>query len=252
LICQTKDGSKMEAAVRLASGRWLSVAVLALSVGATPLRAEDRGNRADIGLQAATGGDEQSRALYLTLIRDMRDSGKIHAALAHLDAFDALYPHANDAAILRADCLVDLRDYAKASPIYRKLQRSDQSAAAAAGLGRIEALEGRWPAAVEQYARAIAIAPTSSAYLNDYGFALLRADRPADAVFRLRQAAELAPSDMRVSNNLILALAAAGDTADAQRMLAANPDEAQRAEIAKEIALRSSAAVKSRASVSAN
>jgi hypothetical protein len=57
---------------------------------------------------------------------------------------------------------------------------------------------------------------------------------------------------MRVSNNLILALAAAGDTADAQRMLAANPDEAQRAEIATEIALRSSAAVKSGASVSAN
>lgn len=241
----------MKAAVRPRYARWLAGAMLVLSVAATPVRAQDRSVGANVGLPTPDGG-EQSRALYLTLIQDMRNSGKTHAALAHLDAFDTLYPHANDAAILRADCLVDLRDYAKASLLYSKLQRSDQAPAAAAGLGRIEALEGRWPTAVDHYARAIALAPTSPVYLNDYGFALLRADRPADALFRLRQAAELAPGDPRVSNNLILALAAVGDSADAQRLLAANPDEAQRAEIAAEIALRGSTTVKAGPPVAAN
>lgn len=187
-------------------------------------------------ITAITGRDAKSRALYISLIADMQRSGKAHAALAHLDAFEKLHPRAEDAAVLRAACLVDLADYSGASTIYTRLLRGREAAAASAGLGRIEALNGRWPRAAERYAQAVAKAPTSATYLNDYGFALLRAGKPGEALFRLRQAAELAPADTRVRNNLVLALAASGDRSGAERLLAAVPDETQRAELSAEIA----------------
>jgi Flp pilus assembly protein TadD len=57
-------------------------------------------------------------------------------------------------------------------------------------------------------------------------------------VFRLRQAAELAPADMRVRGNLVLALAASGDAEGARRLLAGIPDQAERAAIEAELARR--------------
>lgn len=185
-----------------------------------------------------TGRDARSRALYLALIEDLRKSGKAHAALAHLDAFDRQFPSAADAAILRGDCLVDLQDYGQAAAIYRSLLKGPAAPAAHAGLGRVAALGDRWAEAAEHYAGAVALAPTSAAYLNDYGFALLNAGRPADAVFRLRQAAELAPSDARVRGNLVLALAADGKEAEARGLLAGLPDRVQRAELEAELAAR--------------
>ena len=123
----------------------------------------------------------------------MRRSGKPHGALAHLDAFGELYPRSEQASVLRADCLVDVQDYA-ASAIYRKLMWSPQ-AAAAAGLGRIDALGGRWDRAADYYAQAVEAEPTSPVYLNDYGFALLKSGKADQALLRLRQAAELAPAE---------------------------------------------------------
>lgn len=185
-----------------------------------------------------TGRDAQSRALYLSLIEDLRRSGKAHAALAHLDAFDRQFPRAPDAAILRGDCLVDLKDYAAATAVYRGLLTGPQAAAAHAGLGRVEALNARWSAAADHYAQAVAVAPTATTYLNDLGFALLNAGRTADALFRLRQAAELAPGDTRVRGNLALALAASGDAAGARQMVSTIPDASERAEIEAELARR--------------
>ncbi len=185
---------------------------------------------------AITGRDARSRALYLGLIENLRKSGQVHAALAHLDAFDRQFPRAGDAAILRGNCLIDIKDYAGAAAVFGRLLRGPQAASAYAGLGRIEALNERWTTAAAQYAQAVRLAPTLPAYLSDYGFVLLRAGRPADAVFRLRQAVELAPGDTRARNNLILALAASGDEAAARRMLAAIADPAQRAEIETELA----------------
>ena len=185
---------------------------------------------------AITGTDARSRALYLQLIRDLRASGQVHAALAHLDAFDRQFPRSADAALLRGDCLTDIARHDDAAAVFRKLLRGAHAAAAHAGLGRIEALGERWGAAADQYALAVERAPTSPVYLSDYGFVLLRAGRAADAVFRLRQAVELAPGDSRARNNLILALAAAGEGAAAQRLLATVTDPRQKAELEAELA----------------
>jgi Flp pilus assembly protein TadD len=52
--------------------------------------------------------------------------------------------------------------------------------------------------------------PTNVAYLNDLGFALIQAGRKDEGLFRLRQGLELAPGDVLVRNNLIVALRKAG------------------------------------------
>ncbi|WP_419816565.1 tetratricopeptide repeat protein [Glacieibacterium sp.] len=170
------------------------------------------------------------------MINDMRQSGRTHAALAHLDAFDLQYPRSNDAAVMRADCLVDIKAFVEAATIYRKLLKTETAAAAYAGLGRIEGLNDRWAGAVSEFGQAVARAPTSSTYLNDYGYALLKAGNLEQALFRTRQAAELAPTDVRARNNLILALSATGDAAGAAALLAAITDPVERADVRAAIA----------------
>ena len=185
---------------------------------------------------ALTGTDARSRALYLTLIRNLRREGQAHAALAHLDAFDRQFPRSDDAALLRGDCLIDIARYDAAAAVLQKLTRGKQAAAAYAGLGRIDALGERWAAAAANYALAVQRAPTTAAYLSDYGFVLLRAGRPRDAVFRLRQAMELDAGDGRARNNLILALWASGDDVAARQLLARVTDPQQKAELEAELA----------------
>jgi Flp pilus assembly protein TadD len=186
------------------------------------------------------GRSPRSRALYLALISDMRRSGKTYAALAHLDAFDKLYPRATDAAVLRGDCLVDIGSYADAQAIYRKLLKTRGTAASAyAGLGRIDGLNGHWVDAAGNFNLAVNEDPTNPNYLNDYGYALLRQGTPDQALFRIRQASELAPGDVRVRNNLILVLAATGDKAGSRALLDSIPDQAERAEMQAAITAQS-------------
>ncbi|HWK34844.1 tetratricopeptide repeat protein, partial [Sphingomonas sp.] len=204
------------------AGRRVAMPLLAGALAGSSMiapAAAQTGDRALASPAAITGRDTHSRTLYLSLIENMRASGQVHAALAHLDAFDTQFPRSDEAAILRGNCLVDIADYPGAGAVFQRLVRGRHAAEAFAGLGRIEALNERWPAAVAHYARAVQRAPTQPLYLSDYGFALLRAGKPADAVFRLRQAVELAPADTRARNNLILALAAAGDEPAARRVL---------------------------------
>lgn len=182
-----------------------------------------------------TGQDQRSRTLYLGLIERLRDAGQVHAALAHLDAYDRQFPRSADAALLRGNCLVDIARYDEAAASFQRLLRGSHAAAAHAGLGRIEALGERWATAAAHYARAVELAPTAPVYLSDYGFVLLRGGRPGDAVFRLRQAVELSPGDARARNNLVLALAASGDEPAARRLLAEVTDAGQRAELEAEL-----------------
>jgi Flp pilus assembly protein TadD len=178
------------------------------------------------------GRSTRSRGLYLALIREMRQSGKTYAALAHLDAFEKLYPHVAEAVVLRGDCLVDIGSYADAQSIYRTLLKSRTTAAPAnAGLGRIEGLNGHWAEAAGDFGRAVTLDPTNASYLSDLGYALMRQGSLDQALFRIKQAAQLAPGDVRVRNNLILVLAANGDKAGSNQLLDSIADGAERADL---------------------
>lgn len=209
--------------------------VLALAAASPGLCAIQHNSAQNLGSDPSVASlkdrSAKSRALYLTLINDMRQSGRTHAALAHLDAFDKMYPRGTDAAVMRGNCLVDIRSFEEARTVYRKLLKSNVAAAAYAGLGRIEGLNGRWPEAVTEFSEAVSRAPTEPNYLNDYGYALLRQGNAQQALFQVRQASELAPSDARVRNNLILVLSASGDTAGANVLLNSIVDQDERADV---------------------
>lgn len=199
-------------------GCW-AVLIFAMSLAASPAPAQNLAG-------------EQSPAAYLKLIGEMRASGRPRAALAHLDAFEASHPKDSAARLLRADCLVDVGQYAAARQVYEGLAKGAQGAAAYAGLGRIAALEGDWIVASGAFGEAVKRQPINPAYVGDLGFALLRAGDVQASLFRLRQAAELAPDSPTVRNNLILALEADGQAAAARRLLDQVTDPKERDEIA--------------------
>jgi Flp pilus assembly protein TadD len=212
-----------------------SVAVPACSVDAIARPAKPvavpplDGSEANVSVD---GRSTKSRGLYLALIREMRQSGKTYAALAHLDAFEKMYPHVAEAVVLRGDCLVDIGSYAEAQAVYRTLLKSKTTAAPAnAGLGRIEGLNGRWAEAAGDFSQAVTLDPTNPSYLSDLGYALMRQGSLDQALFRIKQASQLAPSDARVRNNLILVLAASGDSAGSKLLLDGIADGAERADL---------------------
>jgi len=176
------------------------------------------------GLDAAS-----QRQLYLDLIARLRLEGSAHAALAHLDAFDQQYPKDPEAQVLRADCLNDVGEAAEAEALYRKLVNGPVADRAEAGLGHIAAARGDWQGAADAFARAVKRKPTHAPYLNDLGFALARLGRTDEALFRFRQALELAPGDRLARNNLIVTLEKAGKAEEARRLAAAIASPQERA-----------------------
>jgi Flp pilus assembly protein TadD len=171
------------------------------------------------------------RGLYLATIQSLRKQGMVHAALAHLDAFDQAFARDPQAQVLRADCMTDIGAYAEAAVIYRKLVAGPAGDQAESGLGRIAARQGDWAGAAEAFGRAVKRQPINIPYLNDLGFALLKAGRADDGLFRLRQALELSPNDALARNNLIVALRLAGRGDEAVRLVGAITDPSERASV---------------------
>lgn len=175
--------------------------------------------RADAGRQ---------RTLYLGVIQSLRKDGLPRAALAHLDTFDMAFPRDPYAQVLRADCLTDVKDYGAAEALYQRLVAGPVGDQAEAGLGRIAGRRGDWTAAADAFAQAVKRRPTHTPYINDLGFALIKAGRTEEGLFRLRQALELAPADALTRNNLIMALDQSGHAQEAQQLVASIPTAAER------------------------
>ena len=167
---------------------------------------------------AGPGQDARTRRLYLGVVAGLRRQDKAGAALAFLDAYDRAYPGDRDAALLRADCLLTLGRPAEAAPIYRRLLSGPQEAPAASGLGQVAAAAGHWREAADDFGRAAALAPSNVGYLNNQGYALLRAGDPHGGAFVLRKATELAPGNVQARNNLALCLRSDAGTASASAM----------------------------------
>jgi Flp pilus assembly protein TadD len=209
-----------------------TVTAPALARAATPLEIE--------AIDAA-----KSRKLYLITIEKIAKERPL-AALAYLDDYDRRYKGDPKASLLRADCLMRVDERTAAEQVYRallsggrgKLADVDQGAAWA-GLGRVLAARGQWVEAVSALSDAVAKQPVNTSFISDLGYAQMMAGDARGAVFRLRQARELAPQDGVARNNLILALWAAGETREAEQMLQALPDPDERQELRGQIARRS-------------
>lgn len=178
--------------------------------------------------QAAPLDAENSRDLYLGIVDKLRQGGKSRAALAYLDDYDNRHPGDLRAQVLRADAFLDIQDYDRAEAIYRELLNGDQAAAAYDGLGRVAAGRGDWAKARAQFHEAVRREPINVKYLNDLGFAEMRVASYDEALFTLRQASELAPTNVQVRNNLILCLDVAGQGDTAKAMIGRITDAKER------------------------
>jgi len=158
----------------------------------------------------------RTRQLFLGVVAALREQGRASAALAFLDDYDRSYPGDPRAQRLRADCLMDVGQQAAAEPIYRRLLGGPEEAAAQAGLGQAAAAGGRWAEAARDFGQAARLEPSTVRYLNNQGYALLRANDAAQAEFVLRKAAQLDPENLQTRNNLILCLEREGKPAPQQ------------------------------------
>lgn len=191
--------------------RWLFAACVAL-IGPVAVASQEGLAAAEReGLEAAA-----DPALYLQLIRGMQQKALYYASLAHLDAFDARWPDRGEAQLLRAHALRETGANQAAAEIYRRLESGSFAAEASHGLGLIAMRERRQDDGLAALARAVRLAPTSTALLNDLGYARLLAGDLAGARQSLYRAAELDAGSKRVGANLALLLLLEGreDAAD--------------------------------------
>jgi len=205
---------------------WLSACSSLFGSDASAARREP--SPADQLPQAVPLDAENSRDLYLGIVDKLRQGGKSRAALAYLDDYDNRHPGDVRARVLRADSFLDIQDYDRAESIYRELLTGDQAAAAYDGLGRVAVGRGDWVKARAQFHEAVRREPINVKYLNDLGFAEMRVASFDEALFTLRQASELAPTNAQVRNNLILCLDVAGQGDAAKAMIGRIADAKER------------------------
>jgi len=178
------------------------------------------------------GSDQpQTRGIYLQMIQKARIDGRSRAALAYLDDYDHKYPGDVEARVLRINCLLDLRQVAAAQGLLARLptERTGRFAAIVNAVhGHVLAAQDRWGDAVPFYTAAVAADPTSALLRNALGYAQLRDHLPDRALETISDARELAPDDMIIRNNLMLAYAINGRDAQLTQALESVGNQAAR------------------------
>jgi Flp pilus assembly protein TadD len=146
---------------------------------------------------------EGALGMQLDLVRQQMQTGKYHAALAHLDTVDPALPQA---LLLRARALraIDAADAAAAS--YLTLSTTCLGAYGHQGLGTLAADRRDIAAALHHLHEARRLAPTDADIRNDYGFVLLAAGHTDQALREFHTAVELNDGDQLAVRNLVLAL----------------------------------------------
>jgi Flp pilus assembly protein TadD len=170
---------------------------------------------------------DRSRTLFLIVVQGLRDTGKPRAAIAYLRQYGKLYPDDPKAQLLLADCLLATHEEDAAAAIYKTLADGRQAAASEAGLGRVAASHAAWGEAAGFFQQAAARDAANIAYLNDLGFSQIMTGHFDPALTTLYQANELAPDNVTIRSNLILALHLAGRDAEARALInsIAQPNE---------------------------
>ena len=154
--------------------------------------------------------------IHADLIKQMLDKGQYYAALAHIE--DQKRSGSNDQlTLLEADARSHLGQQTQADALYRELLTTRYAGPAYHGLGLLYAatdLDG----AIRNFRYAVERAPTDVDFRNDLGYALMEAGRYTEAMTQLSTAAELAPSQVKSRNNLIILMMLVGNEGAVQRL----------------------------------
>jgi Flp pilus assembly protein TadD len=140
--------------------------------------------------------------LALNLADDMANDGKLHASLANLQNLSDALPQVRQ----RKARAYRLLGRTEAEPLYRSLVGTCMAAAGEHGLGQLAAARGDNALAMAHMQRAAQLAPTDEKIRNDLGVVYLNQLRLEDARFEFMTAIELKQSDSLAAVNLVTLL----------------------------------------------
>ncbi|MGR9107269.1 MAG: hypothetical protein ACU843_10105 [Gammaproteobacteria bacterium] len=148
--------------------------------------------------------DSPKEKVELQIIEQLMDSGKLHAALAHLDATRLNSPRET---YIRAEILRRTGRAQLAKPLYNRLLPGCAAGYAYHGLGLIAGREGNIGTALEHLRKARAELPTDVRVRNDLGYALLLDRQYESARYEFLTVLELdEANDFSISNLVLLLL----------------------------------------------
>ncbi len=156
--------------------------------------------------------EANSRGMYISLIREMQDTGLYFASLAHIDAFEQKYGAVPEVELMRGHALREAGQVKESETVYRKLLQTPVGAAAWQGLGLLAGARSDYGSAVTALREAAQRDPTNALIVSDLGYALLRNGDTTAARLPIVQAAELAPGSSKILGNLAVFLQVSGDT----------------------------------------
>lgn len=165
---------------------------------------------------------ENEEDLYLSVIEQLVDADKAHAALAHLDEYEQRNGKTPLSRLLRGKASLATGDDDVAATEFAAITSTVLAAQGFNGLGRVAAIKSDWKTARENFIKAVAASPANAELLNNLGFAQLKSKQFDKAEETLLRARELAPNDRLVANNLVLMLAL---TSTQDRLAELFPDE---------------------------
>ncbi|AIG04590.1 putative lipoprotein [Pseudomonas fluorescens] len=140
--------------------------------------------------------------LSLNLADDMANEGKMHASLANLQSLPDSLPQVRQ----RKAKVYRLLGRSEAQPLYRSLLGTCMAAEGEHGLGQLAAARGDNAQALAHMQRAAQLAPTDEKIRNDLGVVYLNQRRLEEARFEFMTAMELKQSDQLAAVNLVTLL----------------------------------------------
>jgi len=150
-------------------------------------------------------------------VRALLDQGQYYAALAHIEAQKQAIPDSPEVIYLEAEARRHLQQREQADALYKRLLGGPLEGKAWHGLGLLTA-SSDLAGAIRALRNASNKLPTDVEIRNDLGYALMEAGRYSEALPELSTAAELAPSQLKSRNNLIILMLLTGNQAGADRM----------------------------------
>lgn len=182
----------------------------------TAVQAQQQMEKAELSTQV----DPQKT--YLNLITQMQQANQWYASLAHTEAFERQYGTNPQVRLLRADALRNTGQPQQAEKEYRDLLNAPDTntqSRARRGLGLLYASQKQYAMAVAQLESARQLNPIDADVLGDLAYAHMLDGRLSAASLPILQAAQLAPTNVRVQLNLALYWLASGEQSQASQLL---------------------------------
>jgi Flp pilus assembly protein TadD len=164
---------------------------------------------------ASCGKLTSEEQLSLNLADDMANDGKLHASLANLQS---LPDNLADVRLRKAK-VYRLLGRSEAEPLYRSLLGTCMTAEGEHGLGQLAAARGNNGLAMTHLQRAAQLAPTDEKIRNDLGVVYLNQLRVEDARFEFMTAIELKQGDPLAAVNLVTLLIYQNDWGQAAKVV---------------------------------